>query len=411
MMKTFWQCFELLKKTDETCWKLNDIHVPVCVLDEACCVVASNMAYDTTIGRDKNTKIDFIEKDTSVKHNVSINNCVYDISSTYDHPRGLYILLFHDVSHYAKRMGQINTILNSMLPSHVIEAVSSNNIQDIPKHHENVSVCFIDIREFTSMCKLVTPEEVMYYLNALFSDFDKVADKYNVTKHEIIGDCYVAISGVLQTKDGIKNLIMDDDSPENFADNMVLFACEVIAVAHRYEMPGNRQKTQVRVGIHTGDVVSGLIDNRVPRFALFGDTMNIASRMESSARPMHVRISDNTFKALSPKYREDFVEQIIDVKGAGSMVTYQKHIDAKNLAIDMGEIATASTSQSSLNLMNNVICIANFTNAMKHVDMIKPEVSKAESKFDVGSREGSHVPKQDISSESIVRASPSNANF
>jgi len=391
-------CFCRKKRHKIPC-HLQSSFIPVCLLDQSLQIIDSNVAFEQHgMHQDLVNHWEFVKSTrNNIKRNYLINHRLYDICINYYAQTDIYLLVFHDISFYIDRVEQVSTILNSMLPAHIIDAVSSNNLQDICKHHENITVCFIDIKGFTSLCKKNPPEVIMHYLNGLYTEYDKIAEKYNVTKHEIIGDCYVAVSGVLQNKDGIKSLVYDHVET-NFADNMILFASEVIPIVNKYYMPGSDETTNIRVGIHTGNVVSGIIDNKVPRFALFGDTMNIASRMETTAKPMTIHISEATYSHVSESLRSGFAPRHIDVKGIGPMLTYEKHVDLENT------VRKSMSPENSVQFMSNVVYIANFASVFKKYDRatgltssVKDELvsSSASSKNLVNENTGDQVDVKD----------------
>ncbi|MEW5307540.1 MAG: hypothetical protein WDW36_009928 [Sanguina aurantia] len=206
-------------------------------------------------------------------------------------------------------------LLESVFPRHVIEeltqrvtTVKPNRLdQHMATSHEEVTILFADLVGFTSMSEMMTPQEVMLLLNRLYTALDELLDVYGVYKVETIGDCYV-VAGGLMLKD------QDDFHAvrraslgvcPNHANSTMMFA----------------KPLRLRVGMHTGPVMSGVVGTRMPRFCLFGDTINTASRMESTSQPGCIHISAATHKLLcnGNVWRPTGGVQ---VKGKGLMETY-----------------------------------------------------------------------------------------
>ncbi|KXZ43579.1 hypothetical protein GPECTOR_86g372 [Gonium pectorale] len=170
--------------------------------------------------------------------------------------------------------------------------------------HPEVTLLFADIKGFTPMCKEVEPGQVMRFLNELYSRYDALLDKYGVYKAstvETIGDCYFVAAGLIrQDEDGMAAVRQDNavQTDPLHAERAFMFAKAMLSAAREVAMPTNAQPVEIRVGLHTGPVVSGVVGTRMPRFCLFGDTVNTASRMESSGQPGAIHASETTFAAL-----------------------------------------------------------------------------------------------------------------
>jgi class 3 adenylate cyclase len=199
-------------------------------------------------------------------------------------------------------------LLHSLLPKMVVERIQSGS-KLIADSYSNVSVLFTDMKGFTSFSSSVTPSELVAFLNQMFSRFDAIAAEHNIYKVEIIGDAYYAVAGC-------------PDERDNHAEE----AC-ITCVKFLWELPAIREKCgdsiDIRIGIHTGPVVAGVVGLKDPRYHLFGDTVNYANDMESHGVPSKVHISEATY--LKVQHNENFVFEdrgMIDVKGRGQHHTY-----------------------------------------------------------------------------------------
>ncbi|KAG2495039.1 hypothetical protein HYH03_006971 [Edaphochlamys debaryana] len=187
--------------------------------------------------------------------------------------------------------------------------------------HPGTTILFADIVGFTSMCHATAPLTVMAFLNALYSRFDAMIDIYKVYKVETIGDCYMVAGGVVAfDDDGYKSVISGQEDPLH-AVRVMEFAKAMLRTSRDVRMPHTGEPVMIRIGLHTGPVTSGVVGDRMPRFCLFGDTVNTASRMESTCRPGQIHVSDATRQRLPSEAWRDM--GMTNVKGKGEMRTYE----------------------------------------------------------------------------------------
>jgi class 3 adenylate cyclase len=185
-------------------------------------------------------------------------------------------------------------------------------------HHE-ATILFTDIVGFTAMSQTVAPQQVMEFLHELFVRFDELVGRDSLLwKVETIGDAFMVASGLEGVRTKSRELAISDA-----ATAAVLFGKSALAEARTLTMP-NSMQCQIRAGVHTGDVCSGVVGTRMPRYCLFGDTVNTASRMESSGVPGRMQISEATH-ALVCGDDSDFCwdeRGYVEVKGKGKLKTY-----------------------------------------------------------------------------------------
>ena len=193
------------------------------------------------------------------------------------------------------------------------------------RRHPCISVVFTDIEGFTAVSSEADPSDVMSMLHELFAVFDALADRYGSYKVETIGDAYVAAVG-----DGIGTA--GNGSAAACAAVAVQFGAACAAAAGSVLTPGppgtprTGEPVSIRVGIHSGAAMSGVVGAKMPRYAFFGDTMNTASRMESTGLPGRVQVSVATRElADAAGTKTPFTWRRrgeVDIKGKGRMATY-----------------------------------------------------------------------------------------
>ncbi|KAG2447412.1 hypothetical protein HYH02_007739 [Chlamydomonas schloesseri] len=209
--------------------------------------------------------------------------------------------------------------------------------------HPEVTLLFADIQGFTPMCKEVSPRAVMTMLNDLFSRFDAMLDDFGVFKVETIGDCYFVAGGLIhEGADGMA-AVRDGSTKADplHANKVFMFAKAMLAAAREVKMPSTGEPVQIRIGISSGPVVSGVVGTRMPRFCLFGDTVNTTSRMESTGVPGAIHASESAYQLLRAEAWQPTGG--IEVKGKGVMPTYLWR-PAKTMS---GGTEKATTTQQS----------------------------------------------------------------
>jgi class 3 adenylate cyclase len=195
---------------------------------------------------------------------------------------------------------------NSSRPDPGITAGAILPISEEPKKFDQVSILFSDLVGFTKLVSKMPAQELVSELNKLFNGFDAIVKDHGVEKIKTIGDAYMAVAG------------LDDES--DHAIRSVKAAQNMLEFLDDRNRNSNR-KWELRIGIHSGPVIGGIIDNKSLRFDLWGDTVNLASRLEGHGTPGMVNISATTYEMVKDhftcKYRGTF-----EVKGKGDVEMY-----------------------------------------------------------------------------------------
>lgn len=197
-------------------------------------------------------------------------------------------------------------LLLNILPVHVAEDLKATG-QTAPETFENVTVFFSDVVGFTNMSSTLEPKRLIDELNDIFTAFDIIMENNKCERIKTIGDAYLAVTGM----DGV-------NTPR--AENIVDSAIQII----RYLEKRNSEqelKWKIRVGIHTGRVVGGVVGIKKYIYDVFGDTINTACRMEQNSEPMKINISEVTYALIKDNYESSGCREL-QVKGKGLMKMY-----------------------------------------------------------------------------------------
>jgi len=208
-------------------------------------------------------------------------------------------------------------LLLNILPFQVAEDIKKTGHSQ-PQAFDEVTVFYSDLVNFTEICSNLSPIEVITELNEIFSEFDKIFKHNQCEKIKTIGDAYIAICGITQNDEKHANKIMQS-------------AIEILTFLHQRHQT-KAIKWKIRIGIHTGKIVGGVVGKNKFIYDIFGDTINISSRLEHICKPMKINLSESTYKLIQDSFTLDTHESI-NIKGKGLMKIY--HYDLSN---EMSEV-------------------------------------------------------------------------
>ncbi|WP_153132596.1 adenylate/guanylate cyclase domain-containing protein [Dechloromonas hortensis] len=198
-------------------------------------------------------------------------------------------------------------LLLNILPGPVAERLKHDN-QTIADGFADVTVMFVDIVNFTKIAEGLTPQQVFSMLNRIFSSFDELAEQYGMEKIKTIGDAYMVAGGL-------------NNEETNYTKSIAELAIAMRDLLHR-DFSVNEMHLDVRIGIGTGPVVAGVVGKKKFIYDLWGDTVNLASRITSEGVPGMIQVDEMTHRRLAEHFA--FLEpQTIYLKGKGNTLVYR----------------------------------------------------------------------------------------
>ncbi|MGI9667173.1 MAG: adenylate/guanylate cyclase domain-containing protein [Acidimicrobiia bacterium] len=222
---------------------------------------------------------------------------------------GVTVFLFLAMSYFVRQRDRLqqesDDLLHNILPDDVAARLKSSPGL-IADHYAGVSVLFADVVDFTPMSADMEPTDLVALLNSIFSTFDGFVDELGVEKIKTVGDEYMVAAGVPRQRDDHATAVSE----------LALRIRDHVA-SHEFE----GHQISLRIGINSGPVVAGIVGTHKFAYDLWGDVVNVASRMESEGVPGEIQISESTYGLI----RDDFdcaPRGTIPVKGRGDMSTY-----------------------------------------------------------------------------------------
>jgi len=207
---------------------------------------------------------------------------------------------------------QADKLLYNILPERIAEKLKLSS-ETIAEEFNSATVLFADIVNFTPISARFGPREVVDMLNEVFSHFDGLVDKYGVEKIQVAGDAYMVAAGVPNPR------------PDH-ATVLAQLALDMLDYLKREEFLGGKHPVEIRIGLNSGSLIGGVIGRKKYFYALWGDMVNIASRMQSHGEVGKIQITRDTYELVKDEFECEYIGEIA-VKGKGNMEAW--HLIAK----------------------------------------------------------------------------------
>ena len=184
-----------------------------------------------------------------------------------------------------------DSLMEKILPKNIADEIKKNGKVE-PKYFDEVSIMFCDLVGFTKLTETLPPKTLVELLDQIFCKFDSIASKYNIEKIKTIGDAYMCVSGINNSKD-------------KHAENLCSMALEVRDYLEKSNIQREKLRMprwDMRVGIHTGPVIAGVVGENKFTFDVWGDAVNIAALMEQNSDAGRINISESTHYRVNDKF-------------------------------------------------------------------------------------------------------------
>lgn len=206
----------------------------------------------------------------------------------------------------AEEKQKSDDLLLNILPYEVAEELKEKG-KTSAKHYDEVSVLFTDFVNFTANSERIGVQEVLNELNICFTEFDSIMEKYNLEKIKTIGDAYLAVSGLPVSND-------------QHAKNAVNASLEILSYIQQRKID-NPNALDIRIGIHSGPVIAGIVGVKKFAYDIWGDTVNTAARMEQNSALGKLNVSEATYNLIKDDFTFEYRGKI-ETKGKGAMEMY-----------------------------------------------------------------------------------------
>ncbi len=334
---------QLASDSDQPDLILLDIDMPEMSGFEVCRILKSNPQTQNipiiflTAQTDKKTTVegfklgasDFMTKPFNteelmvrVKTQLDLRETRRRLESTIQQMETTAVMLKHSTAEMAHQKDEIESakkkadeLLVNVLPEYIAKELKEKG-HVAPRHFPVASVLFADLVGFSKLCKGLSPKEIVDELNYLFVGFDLILEKNNLEKIKTIGDGYMAAGGVPQ-------------SNTSNAQDAVKAALQMIQSVERIKkenIKSGKPPWEIRVGIHTGDLIAGVIGKNKFAYDIWGSAVNTAARMEAAGEPGKVNISGITYQLVKDKFTCTYRGNI-EVKNMGKLDMYFVSMD------------------------------------------------------------------------------------
>lgn len=203
----------------------------------------------------------------------------------------IFLMVYYFVGKKNFFQARSEALLLNILPKEIAEELKTNGSAEA-KYFDNVTVMFTDFKNFTRITEKLSPAELVAEIDSIFKAFDKVISKHNIEKIKTIGDAYMCAGGL-----PVANT--------SHAFDVVNAAIDIRQfMLHHFQQrkAEGKESFEIRIGIHSGPVVAGIVGDKKFAYDIWGDTVNVASRMESSGEPGKINISGTTYELVKENF-------------------------------------------------------------------------------------------------------------
>ena len=208
-----------------------------------------------------------------------------------------------------KEKDRSDGLLLNILPAEIAQELKEKG-KAAPRKFENVSILFTDFKGFTEIAEKLSAEELVGEINTCFESFDSICKNYGIEKIKTIGDSYMAAGGLpVPSEDSVKNTVLAG-----------LEMMECMIRSKKKKEAESRTSFEMRIGIHTGSVIAGIVGYTKFQYDVWGDTVNTASRIENTGETGKVNISHATYELIKDDSQFRFFPRgKVNAKGKGEM--------------------------------------------------------------------------------------------
>jgi class 3 adenylate cyclase len=228
---------------------------------------------------------------------------------------------------------QADKLLYNILPERIAEKLKQSS-ETIAEEFNSVSVLFADIVNFTPISARFGPYEVVDMLNELFSHFDVLVDKYGVEKIQVAGDAYMVAAGVPTFR------------PDH-ATVLAQLALDMLKYVKEEEFLGGKHPIEIRIGLNSGSLIGGVIGRKKYFYALWGDMVNIASRMQSHGEVGKIQITRDTYELVKDDFECEYIGEIA-IKGKGNMEAWHLIGKKEKRSLSHARIASRKKDETQI---------------------------------------------------------------
>ena len=255
--------------------------------------------------------VDFEKRDLSINQREALRKLAKQVMTQLELRRTLIEVnrLVEEQKELSQRMNlekeNVENLLSRIFPIEISRELQENDRVE-PKYINECSILFTDFVGFTKLTETLSPKNLIDLLHQIFCQFDKICKKYDVDKIKTIGDSYMCVSGITKNK-------------KDHTKRLCMVACEMIDYLKKANAQRSKLKTptwEMRLGIHTGPIICGVVGDDKFTFDIWGDSVNTAALMEQNSIPGRVNVSESTYFRVKSEYKfEERGEVVTSKKG------------------------------------------------------------------------------------------------